>query len=109
MIGEVPIQHWLRLLLALFLSLTGENEPTSQPMHQRCHRILIRRWKVFSIANPSPGRKAHLRQTEHPTSLPASDWFPGQLRGVVLRVCFISARPVRISVRDATFAAMSGK
>ena len=34
-------------------------------------------------------------QTQHPNSLPASCCCPGQLRSVVLRVCFTSARPVR--------------
>ena len=39
--------------------------------------------------------------------MPTSECCSGQLRGVVLRVCFNSARTVRPSVRDATAPAMS--
>jgi RHS repeat-associated protein len=35
-----------------------------------------KRWRSFSITNPSPGRKAHLRQTEHPAACPPRTVFP---------------------------------
>ena len=39
--------------------------------------------------------QSRLHLTEHPNSLPASYWCPGQHRSVVLRVSFTSARSVR--------------
>jgi hypothetical protein len=40
--------------------------------------------------------KARLHHTQHPNALPASERCPGQLKSVVSRVCFNSARPVRL-------------
>ena len=54
------------------------------------------------LRTPLRRGKAHLPQTEHPSSLPTSYCFPGQPQGAVLGVYFTSARPVPPSVRDAT-------
>ena len=58
------------------------------------------------MTNLSPGRKAHLLQTEPPTRLPASYCFPSQLQGAFRRVLHLNA-PGLLSVRDATRPAMS--
>jgi len=43
------------------------------------------------------GRKTHLRQTEHPNAMLASECCSGQRKDVVQEI-FHSARPVRLSV-----------
>jgi len=47
-----------------------------------------------------PGRKAHLRQTEHPNALPALWHCPGQPKGVVGSSSL--STPGSLSVMDAT-------
>ncbi len=65
----------------------------TQPMHLSCHEIstgAASRLRTLCIQ-----RKAYLHRTKHPNALPASWHCSGQLKGVDLRVCFNSARPVR--------------
>ena len=69
---------------------------TRQPPHAWCQWKMIWRWNSFSATNTPQRRKARLPHTEHPNSLPTSYCCPGQHKGVVSRVCFTSAGPIRL-------------
>ena len=75
----------------------------NEPVHANqcdCRAMKFNAGAASRLRTLHPGRKAHLRQTEHPNALPASWHCPGQPKGVVGSSSL--SMPGSLSVMDAT-------